>query len=189
MKTKNKRIVPFKQDTNAVTPQCCVVLEEVGAEKNPVINTVREVTGVSPIEAKALVDAVESAPQIIIRQVSASRADEICLAFEGLGAKAKAVSESDDPGAAKTLKLALRRRAAAKKKAATREVQRNAVLDLFRDKVKSEFLGIEALLEVELQCLREKLEDSGVAVSLLPEPKVTVNGNEGQAVMAVSVIL
>lgn len=189
MERKNsRRELLSEHDAKTAAPQFCVVLEAIGADKNSVINTVREVTGLCLKEAQALVDAVESTPQII-RQVSASRADEICLALEGLGAQVKAVSESDDPGAAKALKLALRRRAAAKKKAATREIQRNAVLDLFHDKVKSEFIGIQALLEVELQCLWEKLEDSGVDVSLLPEPKVTVSANKGQAVMTVSVIL
>ncbi len=187
----NRKIkLPCDQSVKAVAPQFCVVLEEVvGTEKIPIIRTVMEVTGLGLKEAKALVDAVKSAPQIIVGQVSASRADEICSAFKGINARVKAISESDGPGAAKTLKLADRKRAAAEKKAAKKEAQRNVVLDLFRDKVNSEFLGIEAFLDVEIQKFREKLRDSGIDVSLLPEPKVTVSGNGDQAVMAVSVIL
>ena len=88
MKTKNNRSVPIEQNVTAAAPQYCVVLEEVGDEKNPVINTVREVTG--------------------------------------------------------------RNRAAEEKKAAKMEAQRNVVLELFRDKVMTEFQGIKAYLETEL---------------------------------------
>lgn len=187
MKKKNVELLS-EGSTEAVAPQCCVVLEEVGTQKIPVIKTVMDVTGLRLREAKALVDAVDSVPQIIIGKVSATKANEIRSRFEGIDAQANVISESDDPGAAKALKLAIRRRAAAEKKAAKKEAQCNVVLDLFRDKVKSEFLGIEAFLDVEIQKFREKLRDSGIDVSLLPEPKVTISGNEEQAVMAVSVI-
>ncbi len=64
-----------------------VVLSSVGPKKIEVIKIVRDVTGKGLKESKDLVDAVESAPQVIKENVKKEEAEEIKKKFEGAGAK------------------------------------------------------------------------------------------------------
>ena len=60
-----------------------VILKEVGANKMGVIKTVKEVTGLGLVEAKALVDG---APKAVKEKVSAAEAEEIKGKLEAAGA-------------------------------------------------------------------------------------------------------
>jgi len=64
-----------------------IVLSEVGDKKIEVIKVVREVTQKGLKEAKDLVDAVSSGPQVIKEGVKKEEAEEIKKKFEEAGAK------------------------------------------------------------------------------------------------------
>lgn len=64
-----------------------IELKEVGAKKIDVIKVVRDVTGKGLKEAKDLVDAAATAPQIIKENVKKEEAEEIKKKFDQAGAK------------------------------------------------------------------------------------------------------
>jgi len=174
-----------EQDDEATAQQCCVVLEEVGTKKIQVIKTVSEVTGLSLLKAKTIVDAVELEPQTIVSRVSANRAEEICSVLRSLGAHAIVISKSDDTGGAKAQQSADRRQSAAEKKKPTKESLRGAVLELFRDKVMTEFQGVKAYLENELTWFEVMLGDSGVDTEVMPEVGMAVYSDSEEIVFSV----
>lgn len=64
-----------------------IELKEVGAKKIEVIKVVRDLTGKGLKEAKDLVDAAASAPQMVKENAKKEEADEIKKKFEAAGAK------------------------------------------------------------------------------------------------------
>lgn len=64
-----------------------IELMAVGSKKIEVIKVVRDLTGKGLKEAKDLVDAAESAPQIIKENAKKEEAEEIKKKFEAAGAK------------------------------------------------------------------------------------------------------
>ncbi len=64
-----------------------IELKEVGAKKIEVIKLVRDLTGKGLKEAKDLVDAAATAPQIVKENAKKEEADEIKKKFEAAGAK------------------------------------------------------------------------------------------------------
>jgi len=64
-----------------------IELKEVGGKKIEVIKVVRDITGKGLKEAKDLVDAVASGPQIVKEGVKKEEAEEIKKKFEEAGAK------------------------------------------------------------------------------------------------------
>jgi large subunit ribosomal protein L7/L12 len=64
-----------------------IVLKEVGDKKIEVIKVVRDITQKGLKEAKDLVDAVASEPQLIREKVKKEEAEEIKKKFEAAGAK------------------------------------------------------------------------------------------------------
>jgi len=64
-----------------------IELKEVGTKKIEVIKTVRDLTGKGLKEAKDLVDAAATAPQMVKENVKKEEADEIKKKFEAAGAK------------------------------------------------------------------------------------------------------
>lgn len=64
-----------------------VVLTAVGDKKIEVIKTVRDVSGKGLKEAKDLVDAVSSAPQVVKENVKKEEAEDLKKKFEAAGAK------------------------------------------------------------------------------------------------------
>jgi len=64
-----------------------IELKEVGAKKIEVIKIVRDLTGKGLKEAKDLVDAAATGPQIVKENAKKEEADEIKKKFEAAGAK------------------------------------------------------------------------------------------------------
>jgi len=64
-----------------------IELKEVGAKKIEVIKVVRDLTGKGLKEAKDLVDAAATAPQMVKENAKKEEADEIKKKFEAAGAK------------------------------------------------------------------------------------------------------
>ena len=64
-----------------------IELKEVGAKKIEVIKIVRDLTGKGLKEAKDLVDAAATAPQMVKENAKKEEADEIKKKFEAAGAK------------------------------------------------------------------------------------------------------
>ena len=64
-----------------------IELKEVGAKKIEVIKAVRDITGKGLKEAKDLVDAAGSSPQMVKENVKKEEAEEIKKKFEAAGAK------------------------------------------------------------------------------------------------------
>ena len=64
-----------------------VKLMEVGAQKIEVIKVVRDVTGKGLKEAKDVVDAAASAPQVVAENLKKEDAEELKKKFEAAGAK------------------------------------------------------------------------------------------------------
>jgi len=64
-----------------------ITLKEVGAKKIDVIKTVRDITGKGLKEAKDLVDAAASGPQVVKENVKKEEAEELKKKFEVAGAK------------------------------------------------------------------------------------------------------
>ena len=64
-----------------------IELKEVGAKKIEVIKIVRDLTGKGLKEAKDLVDAAATAPQLVKENAKKEEADEIKKKFEAAGAK------------------------------------------------------------------------------------------------------
>ena len=64
-----------------------IELKEVGAKKIEVIKVVRDLTGKGLKEAKDLVDAAATAPQLVKENAKKEEADEIKKKFEAAGAK------------------------------------------------------------------------------------------------------
>lgn len=64
-----------------------IELKEVGAKKIEIIKIVRDLTGKGLKEAKDLVDAAATAPQLVKENAKKEEADEIKKKFEEAGAK------------------------------------------------------------------------------------------------------
>ncbi|MFH1423633.1 MAG: 50S ribosomal protein L7/L12 [Candidatus Nealsonbacteria bacterium] len=64
-----------------------IELKEVGAKKIEIIKIVRDLTGKGLKEAKDLVDAAATAPQMVKENAKKEEADEIKKKFEAAGAK------------------------------------------------------------------------------------------------------
>lgn len=64
-----------------------ITLTEVGAKKIEVIKAVRDITGKGLKEAKDLVDAAATAPQMIKENAKKEEAEEMKKKFEAAGAK------------------------------------------------------------------------------------------------------
>ena len=64
-----------------------VELKEIGAKKIEVIKAVRDITAKGLKEAKDLVDAAASAPQVVKENVKKEEAEEMKKKFEEAGAK------------------------------------------------------------------------------------------------------
>ncbi|MBA7675621.1 50S ribosomal protein L7/L12 [subsurface metagenome] len=64
-----------------------ITLKEVGAKKIDVIKIVRDITGKGLKEAKDLVDAAASGPQVVKENVKKEEAEELKKKFETAGAK------------------------------------------------------------------------------------------------------
>ena len=64
-----------------------IELKEVGAKKIEVIKAVRDITGKGLKEAKDLVDAAASSPQLVKENVKKEEAEELKKKFEAAGAK------------------------------------------------------------------------------------------------------
>lgn len=64
-----------------------IELKEVGAKKIEVIKAVRDITGKGLKEAKDLVDAAASSPQLVKENVKKEEAEELKRKFEAAGAK------------------------------------------------------------------------------------------------------
>jgi len=64
-----------------------IELKEVGGKKIEVIKAVRDITGKGLKEAKDMVDAAASAPQMIKENAKKEEAEEIKKKFEAAGAK------------------------------------------------------------------------------------------------------
>jgi len=64
-----------------------ITLKEVGAKKIDVIKTVRDITGKGLKEAKDLVDAAASDPQVVKENVKKEEAEELKKKFDAAGAK------------------------------------------------------------------------------------------------------
>ena len=64
-----------------------IELKEVGAKKIEIIKLVRDLTGKGLKEAKDLVDAAATAPQMVKENAKKEEADEIKKKFEAAGAK------------------------------------------------------------------------------------------------------
>jgi len=64
-----------------------ITLKEVGAKKIDVIKTVRDITGKGLKEAKDLVDAAASGPQVVKENVKKEEAEELKKKFDAAGAK------------------------------------------------------------------------------------------------------
>jgi len=64
-----------------------IELKEVGEKKIEVIKVVRDITGKGLKEAKDLVDAVASGPQMVKENAKKEEADELKKKFEAAGAK------------------------------------------------------------------------------------------------------
>ncbi len=64
-----------------------ITLKEVGAKKIDVIKVVRDITGKGLKEAKDVVDAAASSPQVVKENVKKEEAEEMKKKFEAAGAK------------------------------------------------------------------------------------------------------
>ena len=90
-----------KQGVVAKNPLFDVVLKKTGQAKLGVIKAVKELTGLSLGDAKALVDSV---PRTIVERISKNDAESIKYAFEEIGAEV-AVVENSAQVAAKTYRV------------------------------------------------------------------------------------
>ena len=90
-----------KQGVVAKNPLFDVVLKKTGQAKLGVIKAVKELTGLSLGDAKALVDSV---PRTIVERISKNEAESIKYAFEEIGAEV-AVVENSAQVAAKTYRV------------------------------------------------------------------------------------